>query len=93
MCCFILLQYVTRFVFERAKSYNTFGYFLLFSVFFSCFFYYVLRTDSVSLSKEGELDSSLSHDLLPSTCPDLPVLSSNAFNAADTHQEEGKYIT
>lgn len=53
----------------------------------------MLRIDSVSLSKEGELDSSLSHDLLPSTCPDLPVVSSNAFNAADTHQEEGKYIT
>lgn len=52
----------------------------------------MLRTDSVSLSQEGELDSSLLYDVLPSSCPDHPVVSSNAFHAADTHQEEGKTI-
>lgn len=67
-------------------------YFLLFYIFFPDFVYHVLRTDSVSLSQEGELDSPLLHDLLPSTCPDHPVVSSNAFHAADTHQEEGKTI-
>lgn len=52
----------------------------------------MLRTDSVSPSQEGQLDSFLSHNLLPSTCPDRPVVSSNAFHAADTHQEKGKAI-
>uniref|UniRef100_A0A674MC73 non-specific serine/threonine protein kinase n=1 Tax=Takifugu rubripes TaxID=31033 RepID=A0A674MC73_TAKRU len=49
------------------------------------------RTDSASLSQEGELDSSILYDILPSSCPDPPVVSSNAFHAADTHQEEGGY--
>ncbi|TWW64306.1 Serine/threonine-protein kinase SMG1 [Takifugu flavidus] len=52
----------------------------------------MLRTDSVSLSQEGELDSSILYDILPSSCPDPPVVSSNAFHAADTHQEEGKPV-
>lgn len=57
---------------------------------FFVFVCHVLRTDSVSLSQEGELDSSLLYDVLPSCCPDHPVVSSDAFHVADTHQEEGK---
>lgn len=87
---FYCIVYSPRFFFKRTedKSYNTF----LFLFFYPVFVCDVLRTDSVSLSKEGELDSFLSHDILPSTCPDHPVVSSNAFHAADTHQAEGKAI-
>lgn len=55
-------------------------------------FFCLLRTDSVSLNQEGELESSILYDVLPSSCPDHPVVSSNAFHAADIHQEEGKTI-
>ncbi|KAM3597338.1 uncharacterized protein V6R79_003264 [Siganus canaliculatus] len=53
------------------------------------------RVDSVSFSKDGlksrELDLAVLFDVLPSTCPDRPVVPSDADTASDTHQEEGGY--
>lgn len=70
-------------------SHNVLSFSFVFMIFL---FLSMLRTDSVSLSQEGELDSSILYDILPSSCPDPPVVSSNAFHAADTHQEEGKTV-
>ncbi|TKS88123.1 Serine/threonine-protein kinase SMG1 [Collichthys lucidus] len=53
------------------------------------------RVDSVSSSQDGvksrELGSAVLYDVLPSSCPDQPVVPSDAYAAADTHQEEGGY--
>ncbi|KAG8006642.1 Serine/threonine-protein kinase SMG1, partial [Nibea albiflora] len=53
------------------------------------------RVDSVSSSQDGvksrELGSAALYDVLPSSCPDQPVVPSDAYAAADTHQEEGGY--
>lgn len=75
-------------IFAKDMSYNVFSFCFLVFLFLSI----MLRTDSVSLSQEGELDSSILYDILPSSCPDPPVGSSNAFHAADIHQEEGKTV-
>lgn len=48
------------------------------------------RVDSVSSSQDVELGSAVLYDVLPSSCPDHTVVSSNAYAAADTHQEEGE---
>lgn len=44
----------------------------------------------MSSSLDGELGSAVFYDVLPSSCPDHPVVSSDAYAAADTHQEEGE---
>nr|XP_046270775.1 serine/threonine-protein kinase SMG1 isoform X2 [Scatophagus argus] len=53
------------------------------------------RVDSVLSSQDGvksrELGSAALYNVLPSSCPDHPVVPSNAYAAADTHQEEGEY--
>lgn len=90
MCGFLFCNILLDLSLNEPRISQLLSFVLCFFVFSPCFC--MLRTDSVSLSQEGELDSSLSHDLLPSTCPDHPVVSSNAFHAADTHQEEGKTI-
>ncbi len=55
---------------------------------------HLFRVDSVSSSQDGvksrELGSAALYDVLPSSCPDLPVVPSDAYAAADTHQEEGE---
>lgn len=55
-----------------------------------CLSVHVIRVDSVSSSLDGELGSAVLYDVLPSSCPDHPVVSSDAYAAADTHQEEGE---
>ncbi|XP_067343536.1 serine/threonine-protein kinase SMG1 isoform X2 [Channa argus] len=53
------------------------------------------REDSVSSSQDRvnsrELGSGALYDVLPSSCPEQPVVPSDAYVAADTHQEEGGY--
>ncbi|XP_022609395.1 serine/threonine-protein kinase SMG1 [Seriola dumerili] len=53
------------------------------------------RVDSVSSSqdtvKSRELGSGALYDVLPSSCPEQPAVPSDAYAAADTHQEEGGY--
>ncbi|XP_020505278.1 serine/threonine-protein kinase SMG1 [Labrus bergylta] len=53
------------------------------------------RFDSVSPSqdrvKSRELGSAALYDVLPSSCPDQPVVPSDAYATEDTHQEEGGY--
>ncbi|XP_069381042.1 serine/threonine-protein kinase SMG1 isoform X1 [Paralichthys olivaceus] len=53
------------------------------------------RVDSVSSSQDGvksrELGSEALYDALPSSCPKLPAVLSDACTAADQHQEEGGY--
>ncbi|CAJ1075376.1 LOW QUALITY PROTEIN: serine/threonine-protein kinase SMG1 [Xyrichtys novacula] len=53
------------------------------------------RFDSLSSSQDEvnsrELDSAALYDVLPSSCPDQPVVPSDAYAAEDTHQEEGGY--
>uniref|UniRef100_A0A3Q3Q4X1 non-specific serine/threonine protein kinase n=1 Tax=Monopterus albus TaxID=43700 RepID=A0A3Q3Q4X1_MONAL len=55
----------------------------------------VFRVDTVSSSQDGvnsrELDSGALYDVLPSSSPEQPVVPSDAYTAADTHQEEGGY--
>ncbi|XP_068192330.1 serine/threonine-protein kinase SMG1 isoform X2 [Antennarius striatus] len=55
------------------------------------------RVDSVSSSQDGlksrELGSAPLSDVLPSSSPDHPLVPSDAYAAADTHQEEGGYET
>lgn len=55
---------------------------------------HIFRVDSVSSSQDGvksrELGSAVLYDVLPSSCPDQPVVPSDAYAAADTHQEEGE---
>ncbi|XP_023140718.2 serine/threonine-protein kinase SMG1 isoform X2 [Amphiprion ocellaris] len=52
------------------------------------------RVDSISSSqdpgKSRELGSG-TYDVLPSSCPEQPVVSSDVYTAADAHQEEGGY--
>uniref|UniRef100_UPI0037E707FB serine/threonine-protein kinase SMG1 n=1 Tax=Semicossyphus pulcher TaxID=241346 RepID=UPI0037E707FB len=52
------------------------------------------RVDSVSSSQDGvksrELGST-AYDVLPSSCPDQLVVPSDAYSAAESHQEEGGY--
>ncbi|KAM9745691.1 serine/threonine-protein kinase SMG1 isoform 1-T1 [Menidia menidia] len=53
------------------------------------------RVDGVSSGqdevKSRVLGSGPSYDILPSRCPDQPALHSDAYAAADAHQEEGGY--
>ncbi|XP_068605668.1 serine/threonine-protein kinase SMG1 [Brachionichthys hirsutus] len=55
------------------------------------------RVDSASPSQDGlksrELGSAPLSDVLPPSCPDRPVLPSDADAAAETRQEEGGYET
>lgn len=55
---------------------------------------HVFRVDSVSSSQDGvksrELGSAALYDVLPSSCPDQPAVPSDAYAAADPHQEEGE---
>ncbi|XP_008281773.1 putative uncharacterized SMG1-like protein [Stegastes partitus] len=52
------------------------------------------RVDSISSSqdegKSGELGSG-PYDVLPSSCPEQPVVPSDVYTAANAHQEEGGY--
>ncbi|XP_035470486.2 serine/threonine-protein kinase SMG1 isoform X2 [Scophthalmus maximus] len=51
--------------------------------------------DSVSSSKDGvksrELGSGTLYDVLPPSCPEQPAVPSDAYTAADQHQEESGY--
>ncbi|XP_074552097.1 serine/threonine-protein kinase SMG1 isoform X2 [Halichoeres trimaculatus] len=53
------------------------------------------RLDNLSSSqnevKPRELGPAVLYDVLPSSCPDQPVVHSDAYTAEDTHQEEGGY--
>ncbi|KAM6905670.1 serine/threonine-protein kinase SMG1 [Xenentodon cancila] len=53
------------------------------------------RVDSVSSNqgevKSRELASGPLYDVLPSRCPEQPVVHSDAYTAAEAHQEEGGY--
>uniref|UniRef100_A0A7N8X3L8 non-specific serine/threonine protein kinase n=1 Tax=Mastacembelus armatus TaxID=205130 RepID=A0A7N8X3L8_9TELE len=53
------------------------------------------RVDTVSSSQDSvtstEFGSGALYDILPSNCPEQPVVPSDAYAAADTHQEEGGY--
>lgn len=52
------------------------------------------RVDSASSSqddvKSRELGSGPLYDVLPSSCPEQPAVHSDAYAAADAHQEESK---